>query len=274
MPLTDPVVFVATKRCGLDDGPLVVFTPAWNDPSFYDELTSALSTETTIVSLEVRELSSSEESDFHSLEPVAEEATRLIAPLVAGRPTAILGYSTDGIVAHELGRRLGQLSVPVSVVALLDTFYPGRPWLHWQIRWDKYRNLYRDRAVDQILLQILTAARSRRKQVVQRIATVWAKALGTHETTTGPDRIRGSMIPSAVRSSEPLPSGAPIVLYLAADTFRSGCEKPWTALEPQLEAVHVRGRHWGEDSMVSKPWVDEIADDIERRLAQAAEFRS
>ena len=119
---TDPMVVVTTKRPGPSHGPLVVVTPAWAEPDQYDELIAALSGDTTVVSLEVWESPDSDKSQFHQLERVTEEAVRLVAPLAAGRPTAIVGYSTDGIVAHELGRRLGESSGPVRVVALLDTF--------------------------------------------------------------------------------------------------------------------------------------------------------
>lgn len=249
--------------------PLLIATPAWRNSGDYDDLIAALSDDLAVIVLEVDEPDNCREHPLHQFDHFAEVATGMIAPHVDGRPFALVGASSDGVIAHEIGRRLAERSLPIAFVALVDTFYPGRPMLLWTGRWDRYRGMLKNRAIGEVVGQLRTAVRVRRSAVIERIGAGRRPANRDRAEPTGPERIPGSNVPNGIRLHEPVSSGLPLVLYVASNTLQSGTEKPWRELEPQLETVQAAGRH-GSD-LILAPYVDDISHDLSRRLCSAKE---
>ena len=260
----EPRLTLNTVREGPTGAPLLVLTPAWREFGSYDDLVAALSGDLAVTLLEVDEPDDCREHPLHQFDHFSEVATSLIAPLVDGRPMAIAGASTDGVIAHEIGRRLAERSLPITFVALVDTFYPGRPSLLWTSRWDRYRGMLKNLEAREIAAQLLTAVGVRGRAMFGRIGAERRSAHRDNAQPTGPERIPGSNIPNSVRLHQPVSSGLPHVLYVASNTWHSGTEKPWRELEPELETVHVAGRH-GKD-LILAPLVGDISQDLSRRL--------
>ncbi|GLY91997.1 type I polyketide synthase [Actinoallomurus iriomotensis] len=61
------------------------------------------------------------------LDALVAAQARAVAEHAAGRPFALLGYSSGGMVAHATATHLEQLGISPSAVVLLDTYAPKKP---------------------------------------------------------------------------------------------------------------------------------------------------
>ncbi len=71
--------------------------------------------------------------------------------LAAGRSSVVLvGWSVGGVVAAELANRLTARGQTVSLVAMVDTFFPGEERHLWSNRWWKYKSMLQPGAASEI----------------------------------------------------------------------------------------------------------------------------
>ena len=109
-------------RRGTEDGSLVLLTAAWEEADTYLPLAAELPADVTVLALTDGGL----QPDPTLSQPAwfAAAATSDLLARCAGRRVTTLGWSTGGLVAHELGRRLAAQGVEVEYVALVDTEFP------------------------------------------------------------------------------------------------------------------------------------------------------
>ena len=143
VPIAGPAVsggtHLVTMQTGAADGPLVVFTAAWDDVFGYRALVDQLPDEVRVVALSAAEASSDEL--LTTVDGLSEAFERLLLDEAADdleRPITVLGWSTGGVVAYDLGTRLRARGLSVERVALVDTFFPGAEQHLWSNRWRKY----------------------------------------------------------------------------------------------------------------------------------------
>ena len=104
---------------------MVVLTPSWDDVFGYLELAGSFPDDVRVLALTYHELP----GDWPVTtvdELVTESLSLIVEQLPEGGPTAIVGWSIGGVVAAEVSERLRSSGHEVNVVALIDTFFPGR----------------------------------------------------------------------------------------------------------------------------------------------------
>jgi len=172
----------------------------------------------------------------------------------------VLGWSIGGVVAFELGQRLGDIGVDVRAVALIDTNYPGEYRHLWSNRWWKYKSILRPglfrAAIDEFSVAIERRVKSAVAQVGRRLLVIAGEPLPRVESTTA------SGVPVTALDHSPAMTTVPVVLYAANTTNRARTEHRWRTVAPDMRVVPIIGRHRGIDSVMGVGRVHQIVDDL------------
>jgi amino acid adenylation domain-containing protein len=252
-------VRLLTLRTGQETGPLVLMTAAWDDVQGYRELADALPDDITVIATVVTDRSGA----FDTVERVVDEIISDFPGLGRRERLAVVGWSIGGVVAFELGQRLARDGHPVSLIGLVDTYFPGEHQRLWSNRWWKYKSLLRPGA--------LTAARREAAITLRRRAGRVAATVGRRLLTWAGEELpvaaaSASVIPAAAMNHEPTPGRARVTLYAASTTNPDRTVVPWGRVAADLRVVTIEGRHRGHDSIMGRGRVDPIANDLAASL--------
>ena len=181
-----------------------------------------------------------------------------------GRPSAVLGWSVGGIVAHHLAHELDRLGHDVSLVALVDTFFPGEDRHLWSNRWWTYKSMLRPGGF---------AAAGRQfgdllgRRVRRRAATFgrWVLERAGEPVPPPPARTKAG-VPFRALDHRPVRSPVPMALYAPDTTNPARTVHRWRTVAPELRVVPIEGRHRGFRSVMAPDRVRQITDDLVARL--------
>jgi len=201
---------------------------------------------------------------LNSVEEMAEAYLTALFEVQPRGPYWVGGYSSGGIVAFEMARRLREAGHDVPLLALLDTFGPGVRPLPTSLEQHARRLLSEGpRYLGQTL---------RRKFKSRTDGLTTALKIRFYERHQQPlplelreQRLAQAALSAASRYRPQVYSGRAI-LYRAAEVdppfLHVGAKRGWDALLPNLEVVEVPGTH---ASFVYEPSVDTMT----RHLAAA-----
>ncbi len=256
---------VVSFQPGTPDGPLVLMTPAWDDVFGYQDLVRALPEELAVVALayveqEGRPVVTTVDAVVDAFVPLARE-------LVAGRTSvAIVGWSVGGVVAAELANRLTATGHEVTLVAMVDTFFPGEEQHLWSNRWWKYKSMLQPGAAREVGRELQLMVQRR----VRRLAGALGRrllAFSGAERADEPKRTSVGHFPVDSLGHRIDSVEVPLVLYRASTTNPERTLDRWRDVAEDLDDVVITGRHRGFDSIMGPGRVDQIAGDLGRRLS-------
>jgi amino acid adenylation domain-containing protein len=206
-------------------------------------------------------------------EPLAsvEEHARLFLPeLLAVQPSGpyrLLGWSTGGLFAHELGRMLRDAGEDVAFVGLVDTLFPGFEHRVHGPATDRYRTLLAESGLRGVSHQLADGVRRRSLQLGRQARIRLARArhrpidiaLNEHRMTAATARAMAAYRPAA--------GDARSVLFAASDTDPALTVEPWSRLLPALSVVPLDGAHAGPRSITGPDRVDDLVEALLHAIA-------
>ena len=253
---------LVTMQTGDADGPLVVLTPAWDDVFGYRALSDRLPDEVRVVALSAAEASHDEL--LTTIDALGEAFETLLLDEAADdleRPITVLGWSTGGVVAYDLGARLRARGLDVERVAMVDTFFPGAEQHLWSNRWWKYKSLATPGALAD---EVSSTAKRRAKKYASSIGKRLLTFAGT-PVPDAPERTSTGGVPLEAFSYRPTSDDIPVVMYAATTTNPDRTYNGWRDVA-DVEVVSVEGRHRGYQSVMDADRVHHIASDLASRL--------
>ena len=259
---------VVQIRPGSPSGPVVVLTPAWDDVFGYLELAGSFPDDVRVLALTYHELPGDRPVTTVD-ELVTESLSLIVEQLPEGGPTAIVGWSIGGVVAAEVSERLRSSGHEASVVALIDTFFPGEERHLWSNRWWKYKSLLRPGTLPEAYREVQVMGRRR----LERVAGSLGRRLMTWsgvEFPAEPKRTSAGGFPVAALRHPIAQVSTPMVFYSASTTNRERTVHKWQPITRQMTVVEIAGRHRGHDSIMGPTGVGLIADDLVDKMASAA----
>jgi amino acid adenylation domain-containing protein len=252
-----------TMRRGRPDGPAVVMTAAWDAVHAYRALADRFPDDVTVVAVALED-PNDEPTPLHEVPPFVDAAIEPISDwwrTRSGGPLVVLGWSIGGIVAQHLGEQLARTGIPVTSIALVDTFFPGEDKKLWANRWDKYRRMLRPgrlRAGGREFAHLFKRRLQRYAAALGRRLLRWSgqpvESPAVRKTRAG--------IPIAALDHEPTPTGVPIVVFAASMTNPNRTYRRWRDVARELRVVPIEGRHRGFESVMGADRVHQIADHL------------
>ncbi|MEO1064380.1 MAG: amino acid adenylation domain-containing protein [Actinomycetota bacterium] len=197
---------------------------------------------------------------------VAGLAQRFLPQVQAAQPSGpirLLGASTGGLVAAELGELLTAAGRDVDLVALVDTYTPGQRLGLWRARRDKYVELVRSGRLTDIPGEL------RRKLLDRRRLAATPPSDDTRPAAPGSTVEVPRMLDIARRAElahRLTPTRLPVVLYAASDTNPSRTVRGWRRAAERLTVVELDGAHTGDAWIMGPARVGHLVDDLVTRL--------
>ena len=255
---------IVTFQPGSPGGPLVLMTPAWDDVFGYQDLARSLPDTVAAVALAYVEQPGL--AVVNTVNGVVDAFLPRAVELASGHSSvAIVGWSVGGVVAAELANRLVASGHEVTVVGMVDTFFPGEERHLWSNRWWKYKSMFQPGALGEVgrELQLMVERRTR------RLAAGLGRRLLAYSGATLPDEQQRTSVghfPVESLGHRIDTIDVPVVLYRASTTNPQRTIVKWREVAHELIDVAVDGRHRGFDSIMGPGRVTEIGDDLTSRL--------
>jgi amino acid adenylation domain-containing protein len=257
---------VVTFQPGTPGGALVLMTPAWDDVFGYQDLARTFPDDVTVIALAYIEQPG--RPVVTTVDAVVDAFVPRALELAVGHSSVgVVGWSVGGVVAAELANRLAAGGQDVTVVAMVDTFFPGEERHLWSNRWWKYKSMLRPGALPDVgrELQLMVMRR------VRRLAAGLGRRLLAFSGSTVPDEPKRTSVGHFPVDSLGHQIGSidvPMVIYRASTTNPRRTIERWCELTADLDDVVVPGRHRGFDSIMGPDRVDVIGHDLTRRLVR------
>ena len=249
-------------QTGAPDGPIVILTPAWDDVFGYRALTDQLPDGVRVLALSAADATADEL--LTTIDGLGEAFERLLldrAHEARERPITVLGWSTGGVAAYDLGVRLRARGFRIERVAMVDTFFPGAEQHLWSNRWWKYKSLATPGALTD---EVSTTVKRRAKKYATALGTRLLRFAGT-PVPEAPERTSAGGVPLEAFRYRPMPTGIPVVMYAATTTNPARTYNGWRRVA-DVEVVRVEGRHRGYQSIMATDRVHQITTDLASRL--------
>jgi hypothetical protein len=114
-----------------------------------------------------------------------------------------------------------------------------------------------------VLKRLRNAALVRARRAALRAGTSLLRTAGVP-----PDRVivRGPVRPLTEDDYTPGPVDHDVLVYRASLSDPAYTTERWREVIPHLEEVVVEGEHTGDDGVLGRQRIDQIADDLSRRL--------
>ena len=256
---------IVTFQSGSPDGALVLMTPAWDDVFGYHDLARSLPETVGVMALAYVEQPG--KPVVNTVDAVVEAFLPSAIELAAGRSSvAIVGWSVGGVVAAELANRLVAEGHDVTLVGMVDTFFPGEERHLWSNRWWKYKSMLQPGALPDVghELRLMVQRRTRRLSgsLGRRLLAYSGATLPDEQERTSVGHFPVESLGHRIDTID-----VPVVLYRASTTNPRRTIDKWRDVADGLVDVVVAGRHRGFDSIMGPGRVDVIADDLTSRLA-------
>lgn len=203
------------------------------------------------------------------LATVEEHAQLFLDELLTVQPSGpyrLLGWSTGGLFAYELARRLREAGHDVELVAMIDTLHPTAiDRVHAPAR-ERYRTIWEEGGAGRVVWQVADGVRRRGRAAALDLRIVAARTAHRPIDLVANEQRMVRATDRAVAAYRPRPIDVPVVLFAAGDTRPDLAAEPWAAVVPDLAVVPLEGAHAGPRSITSGDRVGELADHLRRRL--------
>jgi amino acid adenylation domain-containing protein len=252
-------------RPGGAKSPLFLIHPAEGNILCYADLVRHLDSDRPIYGLQARGITGDQEPHA-GIEDMAADYISLVQSVQPAGPYQFVGWSTGGIVAYEMARRLAAGNERVDFVALLDTHLPRPDRRPPQI--DPAKRMVQfaqERGFD--LPDEFSGLPSAEQLTVfldcARAADALPPGLGEeqiHRLQRRSSRVFQANM-EAVHRYQPQRYSGPVVLLCAtegpsADAADEGADRGWAAVAPALIVHRVPGSH---ETMIKEPHVASVA---------------
>jgi amino acid adenylation domain-containing protein len=255
---------VVTFQPGTPGGALVLMTPAWDDVFGYQHLARACPADVAVVALTYIEQPG--RPVVTTVDAVVDGFLRRAQELAADHSSVgVVGWSVGGVVAAELANRLAAGRHDITLVAMVDTFFPGEERHLWSNRWWKYKSMLRPGALPDVGRELRLMAERRVRRLAARLGGRLLAFSGS-AVPEEPKRTSVGHFPVESLGHQIRSIDVPLVLYRASTTNPRRTIDRWRELDADLDDVVVPGRHRGFDSIMGPDRVDVIGRDLCRRL--------
>jgi thioesterase domain-containing protein len=255
---------VVTFQPGVPGGALVLMTPAWDNVFGYQDLARTFPDDVAVVALTYIEQPG--RPVVTTVDSIADAFVPLARDLAAGHSTVgVVGWSVGGVVAAELANRLVAGGQDLTLVAMVDTFFPGEERHLWSNRWWKYKSMLRPGALPDVGRELRLMVERRARRLAARLG----RRLLTFSGSPVPEELKLTSVghfPVDSLSHRIGSIDVPLVLYRASTTNPRRTIDRWSELTAELDDVVVPGRHRGFDSIMGPDRADLIGRDLIRRL--------
>ena len=255
--------------------PLVVLPPGGGNLLRYAPLVAALDERLPVVGLRLP--GADARSDI--VDTIEEQAEQMLAELdrVVPRGDAyrLLGWSTGGLLAWEIARRLLDRGDRVELLAHVDTYMSGAPLEPHVPVLDKYQGLLADGGVRALADEGFHRVVERSTFALARTRYRLHRRLGMRPSMSDAERRLGPVIRQAAIAYVPKFLDVPAIYFSATDSPPHQTVEPWSDLQRgarQFEVITVDGAHFvPEDRCILGPGrVDSLAEAIMAHLDRSA----
>ena len=256
---------------GRSDRPVVVLVAGWKARFIFEPLVERIPAELGVVVISLYPTSDTDLTaiidDIPRSVDYVDDTLRALPDGLDRRPLAILGYSRSGLVAHEVASRLRADGRDVLVHVLVDTVFPGREVARGDARSRgraaTYRTLLSSGRYDAVAKRLRNAADARGRRTARRVGTILLRTTGVPETSVVE---RGRVRLLTEDDYAPGSVTHPVLVYRASLSDPTRTTERWREVVPHLEEVVVAGEHGGDEGVLGRNRIDQIAADLSRRL--------
>ena len=250
--------------------PLVVLPPGGGNLLRYASLVKALDSDIPVVGLRLPGADARSEI----VDSIPAQAVTMLAALdgaVASGPYRLLGWSTGGLLAWEIGRLLQARGDEVEVVAMVDTVMAGLKVDDTGTIANKYADMLRNNGVRTALDEGVSRVRERVTFAIARRRYQSARRAGETPSLEDAERQLGPVIRRAALNYRPEFLDLPVVYFSASASDDAVTVDPWAEVQGTarpLDVVTLEGVHFlpEDECIIGKKRVHELVAALQDRL--------
>ncbi|WP_392667935.1 condensation domain-containing protein [Streptomyces sp. LN785] len=250
---------------GSGDLAVALLHPVGGTLMCYGELVSLLPPDIEVVGLERVAGSHPQDASYQDL--VSRYAT-VLADALPGRRIALLGWSLGGVLAHSVAAELDRLGHDVALVALLDSLAQRTPEDAERMSVTSAELFVLAESVRRDGTTVLGAT-AEQQLLMRRFGVDLAALRETPaEQAAGMLEDWGRLL-GLVAECRPLPSTAPVQLFLCADNppgYPEALANSWEGLHSDLDSRSVPGTH---TDVLAPPAVEQVAAAFTARIERS-----
>ncbi|MCP4303679.1 MAG: amino acid adenylation domain-containing protein [bacterium] len=259
---------VVPIRSGSDGNPLFCIHPGGGNVFVYEPMARHLHEGQRVLGIEASGVDGIGEP-HRSIEEMAAEYVEIMKRVQPAGPYQLAGYSLGGLIAYETAQQLRSRGEEVSMLALLDTYFPrDAGWwseLAGSITKSRGRGLAgASEALYDVWLSVREALGRMRHGIKWNWLRAWRRPI--------PPVLAGKRLThiglAAYRQYVPAPYDGAILFFRATGADGKAKDRPdltWREVA-DVERIDVCGEHTGSGSIVEDPYVGAIATELSKRL--------
>ena len=249
--------------------PLIVLPPGGGNLLRYAPLVRALSTDIPVVGIRLPGADARSEI-VTSIEAQAERMLEALDVAIPSGPYRLLGWSTGGLLAWEIGRLLQDRGDDVELVALVDTVMAGLRVDDTGSIANKYADMLQNEGARAALGEGVSRVRERVTFAIARRRYRAAREAGETPSMEDAERQLGPVIRRAALGYTPKRLDIPLVYLSASESANEVTVDPWTEVQGDLglDVVSIEGVHFlPEDRcIIGEGRAAELVEHVLRRL--------
>ncbi len=256
-------------RSSGSQAPLIVLPPGGGNLLRYAPLVRALDTDIPVIGIRLPGADARSEI----VTSIAAQAERMLEALdeaVPSGPYRLLGWSTGGLLAWEIGRLLQDRGDEVELVALVDTVMAGLRVDDTGSIANKYADMLQNEGARAAVGEGLSRVRERVTFALARRRYRAAREAGETPSMEDAERQLGPVIRRAALGYTPKRLDIPLVYFSASESDNAVTVDPWTDVQDDLglEVVSIEGVHFlPEDRcIIGERRATELVEHVLRRL--------
>lgn len=250
--------------------PLIVLPPGGGNLLRYAPLVKNLDEDIPVVG--VRLPGADARSEI--VDSIAAQAVTMLEALdsaVDHGPYRLLGWSTGGLLAWEIGRLLQERGDEVEIVAMVDTVMAGLKVDDTGTIANKYADMLREEGIRSVVEEGTSRVRERVSFALARRRYRSAREAGQTPSLEDAERQLGPVIRRAALNYRPKFLDLPIVYFSASASEDAVTVDPWTAVQGSdrpLDVVVIEGVHFlpEDECIIGRHRVHELVAALHARL--------
>ncbi|MFT7473997.1 MAG: amino acid adenylation domain-containing protein [Verrucomicrobiales bacterium] len=225
--------------------PLIVLPPGGGNLLRYAPLVRALDSDIPVVGVRLPGADARSEV----VDSISAQAETMLASLDEAQivaPYRLLGWSTGGLLAWEIARKLQARGDKVELVALVDTVMAGLKVDDSGSIGAKYRYMFRSDGVKAVATEGVRRVFERASFAIARRRYRAARDAGRTPSFEDAERQLGPVIRRAALQFKPRPLDLPVVYIAASESDDAVTLDPWAELQSgyPFEVIEIEGVHF------------------------------